>query len=368
MWCQGQVPQDFEDATIIHLYKRKANRKLRHNHRGISLHNVTGEIFTRILLNRLTGHLEKELLPESQCGFRRHHGTTDMIFAIHQLQEKCQEIRSNLYTTFGDLRKAFGTVKSRRTVEMHAEIRLSWAVHAHGKPLAWLNRDGLWKCMQKFGFPEQFTHMVRQLQDGMRCLPLTTRRYPKTFAVTKGVKQGCLLAPTLLSLMFSAMLMDFYRDKQPGICIAYTTDGHLLNSRRMQASTQEVGAGYFFLRGRQKAELRDARVTFDRQNDIAGSLPRLPQGISDHLSNLRLPVQGNKFATIISAYAPQMMSSDAAKYKFCEELHALLATVPKADKLIVLGDFTARVGTEHATWRGVLGPHGLAGFTDNVLL
>ncbi|VDL96297.1 unnamed protein product [Schistocephalus solidus] len=32
------------------------------------------------------------------------------------------------------------------------------------------------------------------------------------------------------------MLMDAYRDEQSGIRIAYRTDWHLLNSRRMQAS------------------------------------------------------------------------------------------------------------------------------------
>ncbi|BHF72237.1 hypothetical protein SprV_0401530100 [Sparganum proliferum] len=53
----------------------------------------------------------------------------------------------------------------------------------------------------------------------------------EAFAVTNGVKQGCVLAPTLFSLMFSAMLMDAYRDERPGIRIAYRTDGHLLNQR-----------------------------------------------------------------------------------------------------------------------------------------
>ncbi|VDL91256.1 unnamed protein product [Schistocephalus solidus] len=38
--------------------------------------------------------------------------------------------------------------------------------------------------------------------------------------------------------MFSAMLMDAYRYEQPGICIAYRTDGHLLSTRRMQAPTR----------------------------------------------------------------------------------------------------------------------------------
>ncbi|VDL93378.1 unnamed protein product [Schistocephalus solidus] len=97
------------------------------------------KIFVRILLNRLNGHLEQGLLPESQCGFRRHRRTTDMIFAARQLQERCQGMRTRLYTTFVDLTKAFDTV----------------------------NRDGLWKVMQKFGCPEWFTHMVRQLHDGM---------------------------------------------------------------------------------------------------------------------------------------------------------------------------------------------------------
>nr|VZH92925.1 unnamed protein product [Spirometra erinaceieuropaei] len=33
--------------------------------------------------------------------------------------------------------------------------------------------------------------------------------------------------------MFSAVLMDAYRDERPGIRISYRTDGHLLNQRRM---------------------------------------------------------------------------------------------------------------------------------------
>nr|VZI51973.1 unnamed protein product [Spirometra erinaceieuropaei] len=33
--------------------------------------------------------------------------------------------------------------------------------------------------------------------------------------------------------MFSAMLMDAYRDERPGIRVVYRTDGHLLNQRRM---------------------------------------------------------------------------------------------------------------------------------------
>nr|VZI44919.1 unnamed protein product [Spirometra erinaceieuropaei] len=210
MWRQGEVPQDFKDATIVHLYKRIGNRQVCDNHRGISLLNIAGKIFARILLNRLNNHLEQGLLPESQCGFRRHRGTTDMIFAARQLQEKCQEMRTHLYSTFVDLTKAFDTV----------------------------NREGLWKIMQKFGCPAQFTQMVRQLHDGMMARVTDNGALSEAFAVINGVKQGCVLAPTLFSLMFSAMLMDAYRDERPGIRIAYRTDGHLLNRRRMNIQSR----------------------------------------------------------------------------------------------------------------------------------
>ncbi|VDM04019.1 unnamed protein product [Schistocephalus solidus] len=125
MWRQGQVPQGFKGATVVHLSKRKENRQLCDNHRGISLLNIAGKIFARILLNRLNGHLEQGVLPESQFGFRRHRGKTDMIFAARQLQEKCQEMRTHLCTTFLDPTKTFDTVNRDGLWESHAGFLLS---------------------------------------------------------------------------------------------------------------------------------------------------------------------------------------------------------------------------------------------------
>ncbi|VDL95865.1 unnamed protein product [Schistocephalus solidus] len=59
--------------------------------------------------------------------------------------------------------------------------------------------------------------MVRQLYDGMMAHVTHNGTVSEAFAVTNGVKQGCVLAPTLFSLMFLAMLRNTYRDEQPGI-------------------------------------------------------------------------------------------------------------------------------------------------------
>ena len=84
IWQHETVPQGLQDASIIHLYKRKGNRQDCNNHRGISLLSIAGKILARILLNRLMKYLEQGLLPESQCGFWKERGTIDMVSAARQ--------------------------------------------------------------------------------------------------------------------------------------------------------------------------------------------------------------------------------------------------------------------------------------------
>ena len=55
------------------------------------------------------------------------------------------------------------------------------------------------------------------------------------FHVTNGVKQGCVLAPILFSMMFSAMLTDAFQDGDNGIPIRYRYGWSLFNLTRLQA-------------------------------------------------------------------------------------------------------------------------------------
>jgi len=52
------LPQKFNDGTIVHIYKRKGNKRSRDNHRGISLLSIAGKIMACVLLNCLLKHLE----------------------------------------------------------------------------------------------------------------------------------------------------------------------------------------------------------------------------------------------------------------------------------------------------------------------
>ena len=66
------MPQEFKDASIIHLYKRKGNAQVCDSHIGISLLSIAGKILANVLLNHLKEqHNHSGLLPASHCGFRK---------------------------------------------------------------------------------------------------------------------------------------------------------------------------------------------------------------------------------------------------------------------------------------------------------
>ena len=79
--------------------------------------------------------------------------------------------------------------------------------------------------------------MIRCFHDGMKAR-LATGSEDDEFRVTNGVKQGCVLAPTLFSFLFSMMLLSAFRESDPGIQITYRTDGGLFNTQRLKAKTK----------------------------------------------------------------------------------------------------------------------------------
>ena len=300
MWNQGKLPQEFKDASIVHLYKRKGNRQDCNNHRGIALLSVAGKILARILLNRLTEHLEHEvLLPESQCGFRQGRGTVDMIFAARQLQEKCREQNVSLYSTFVDLTKAFDTV----------------------------SRDGLWKIMSKFGCSNIFINIVREFHDGMQARVQDNGTSSEPFQVGNGVKQGCVLAPTLFSMMFSAMLTDAFRSRDMGIDLRYRTDGKLFNLRRLQAKTKvqsTIVRDFLFA--------DDCALNASNQTEMQLSMDNLATACTD-------------FGLTISTKKTEVMYQPAPGALYTEPLISVNGEHLKAaEKFVYLGSTLSRVG------------------------
>ena len=203
------MPADLKDAEIVSIFK-KGDRSVCGNYRGISLLSIVGKVIARLLLNRLLP-LAEEILPESQCGFRPQWGTIGMVFTLRQLQEKCREQQRPLYLAFVDLTKAFDSV----------------------------DRSTLRRLLVQVGCPEKFVSMVKLLHEGMRarvrCDNGTTT---DAFPINTGVKQGCVLAPTLFSIFVTVVLWIVQRELPLGIQLNYRLDGSIFNLRRLKAKSK----------------------------------------------------------------------------------------------------------------------------------
>jgi len=134
-----------------------------------------------------------------------------MIFSVKQIQEKCIEQNMPLYMVFVDFTKAFDTV----------------------------NRSLLWKILQKIGCPEKFTHLIATLHSGMQASVRFKNGLSDQFSVSHGVKQGCVLAPTLFSIFLAMVQNQALQDCNQGVWIQSRLGANLFNASQFSSPAGE---------------------------------------------------------------------------------------------------------------------------------
>ena len=145
----------------------------------------------------------------------------------------------------------------------------------------------------------------------------------------------------------------------------YNIDIAALSETRFSDEDQlrESGGYTYFWKGKPSGVKREGGVGFAIRTELVSQIEQ-PHGISDRIMSLRIPLPCGRFASVISVYAPTLGSDDDAIMAFYLELRNYLSVIPNPDKILLLGDFNARVGCDHSTW-GVLGRYGLGKANEN---
>ena len=91
---------------------------------------------------------------------------------------------------------------------------------------------------------------------------------------------------------------------------------------------------------------------------------KYPNGINERLMTADLHLEGC-ILTVISAYAPTLPSSDEDKEEFYDKLGDIVKNVPSSNKILLLGDFNARVGADHESSDCALGHYGVGNENAN---
>ena len=129
----------------------------------------------------------------------------------------------------------------------------------------------------------------------------------------------------------------------------------------------ESKSGYtLFWIGKPAGERRDGGVGFAIKSALVDKMEH-PSGINDRIMKLRVPLSCGRHLSVLSVYAPTMQATEETIMSLYETLRITITSVPKEEKLIILGDFNARVGQEHQTW-DALGRYGIGNANSNGLL
>ena len=141
----GKIPDDWRDAVITPIYKKKGSKSDPGNYRPVSLTNVAGKVMERIVKEELTLHIENNsLMSHTQHGFRRGKSVqTNMLSFLNKTTKWIDDGRS-FDVLYLDFAKAFDKVCHQRLVVKLEE----WGIV--GKALKWIENwlSGRRQCVK----------------------------------------------------------------------------------------------------------------------------------------------------------------------------------------------------------------------------
>ena len=101
-----------------------------------------------------------------------------------------------------------------------------------------VSRSGLYMVLHKIGCPPTLLQLIISFHEGMKATDQFDGSTSDSFEIRSGVKQGCVLAPTLFSIFFAVLLQFAFKESPGDICLHWRTDGSLFNITRLRAKTK----------------------------------------------------------------------------------------------------------------------------------
>ena len=88
VWKGEGFPEQWKEGLITPIFKKGEKERVE-NCRGITLLNSAYKVYAMVLTERLRKEIEdKEILPESQAGFKKGRSTMDNIYILQHVVEK----------------------------------------------------------------------------------------------------------------------------------------------------------------------------------------------------------------------------------------------------------------------------------------
>ena len=140
-------------------------------HTTPSIHSTGSFCSSQILCRQLSPHTKRFLGPY-QAGFTGARATTDQIFSLRQILEKCHEYNLPTHHIFINFKAAYDTV----------------------------DREQLWQIMHENGFPDKLTRLIKSTLDRVMCQIRISRELAERFDSRRGLRQRDGLSCALFNI------------------------------------------------------------------------------------------------------------------------------------------------------------------------
>ena len=101
-----------------------------------------------------------------------------------------------------------------------------------------VSRERLFSLLVKVGCPPKLLSMFRSSYDSMKVTVQYEGNMSEPFDTKSGMKQGCILAPTLSGILSSLLLKHILGTATEGLYLDTRSDGRLFNFARLRAKTK----------------------------------------------------------------------------------------------------------------------------------
>ncbi|XP_058127717.1 uncharacterized protein LOC131291223 [Anopheles ziemanni] len=176
VWEMEELPQDWMTGVVVPVFK-KGDRLDCENYRGITIPNAAYKIFSQLLLHRLLP-LAENFVGEYQAGFMDGRSTTDQLFTLRQILQKCREYNCRTHHVFIDFKAAYDSI----------------------------DRQQLWMLMKEFQFPNKLIRLCRATMGNVMCSVRVGGVASAQFASQRGLRQGDSLSCILFNVALEGVI------------------------------------------------------------------------------------------------------------------------------------------------------------------
>jgi hypothetical protein len=177
-WTGETLPRSWTEWVLCPVYK-KGDKLDCKNYRGICLLTVTYKVFAKILYNRLLPHANAAV-QHYQAGFQSGKSTTNQLFALRQILEKCNEFNITTHHLSIDFKAAYHTI-------------IIYEVYVG---------------MSELNLPTKLIRLTKATLTIVTCCVKIQNDYSESFETRQGLRQGDVLS----TLLFKETQLLAYAD------------------------------------------------------------------------------------------------------------------------------------------------------------